>query len=411
MSKKAANQIVGRARLNAILIISARFISDFGAFLNMVVLSTYVFLLSHSVVNVSIFLACRVAGGIIASIAGIPFFRRYHGRCSLISFDLFRVALLILLLVVPSTQQLYILPLIAFGIGLGNAMFAIGLNSQLPNWVHESQRVPTNAWLTSVSATGAVAGSLVSGLLVASSGYSAVFTVNIVTYVLAALCIAPLRFLTAPNIDNVTQRRGEWRSLIRGLRTAPLLAGMLIISMADTLGSAAHNVGFPILSKLLTPDTAAKTMGLLLAIWAVGKFIGARLAGYWLRKSGRVGIGNIFFAGVALMSIGFICTFQQMEMPWPLFFIIWAGIGDGLAEVSLISRVQNEPESLRLPIFSLLTLMQMTGFGIGMLIVAPFYVWLSPAVVIIIFHGLPLSVLLIVWLLNKYAQKQNVSCP
>ncbi|WP_021013824.1 hypothetical protein [Prodigiosinella confusarubida] len=45
---------------------------------------------------------------------------------------------------------------------------------------------------------------------------------------------------------------------------------MLIISMADTLGSAAYNVGFLILSKLLTPDTAAKTMGLLLAIWAVG---------------------------------------------------------------------------------------------------------------------------------------------
>ncbi|WP_021013825.1 hypothetical protein [Prodigiosinella confusarubida] len=80
-----------------------------------------------------------------------------------------------------------------------------------------------------------------------------------------------------------------------------------------------------------------------------------------------MGIENIFFAGVALMSIGFICTFQQMEMPWPLFFIIWAGIGNGLAKVSLISRVQNEPESLRLPIFSLLTLMQMTGFGIGML--------------------------------------------
>ncbi|WP_415843356.1 hypothetical protein [Xenorhabdus thuongxuanensis] len=52
--------------LNALLIVSARFVSDFGAFLNMVALSTYVYLLSNNVMHVSIFLACRVAGGIIA---------------------------------------------------------------------------------------------------------------------------------------------------------------------------------------------------------------------------------------------------------------------------------------------------------------------------------------------------------
>jgi len=51
---------------------------------------------------------------------------------------------------------------------------------------------------------------------------------------------------------------------------------------------------------------------------------------------------------------------------------------------------------LRLPVFSLMTLFQMTGFGVGMLIVAPFYAWLEPALVIIIFHGIPLVTLVIV---------------
>jgi hypothetical protein len=156
---------------NSGLIIAARFISDFGAFLNMVALSTYVYLLSQSVIHVSIFLACRVAGGIIASMAGVPFFRRFHGRLSLIIFDIIRAALLALLLFLPPEAQLYVLPAIALGIGVGNSMFAIGLNSQLPWWVHESRRVSTNAWLTSVSASGAVAGSLVSGILLAAYGY------------------------------------------------------------------------------------------------------------------------------------------------------------------------------------------------------------------------------------------------
>lgn len=393
-------ELIARSARNSWLIITARFISDFGAFLNMVALSTYVFLLSQSVLHVSIFLACRVTGGIIASAAGVPFFRRFHGRLSLVIFDLARAALLALLLVLPPSAQLYILPFIALGIGLGNSMFAIGLNSQLPWWVDESRRVATNAWLTSASATGAVTGSLVSGLLLAASGYQLVFAANIVTYLLAGLCILPLRFLVYPAIDKDKQPRKEWRNLVTGLRTAPLLAGMLLVTMADTLGSAAHNVGFPVLSELLTPASAGKTMGLLLAVWAGGKFAGARMANYLLFQRG-IRTERLFFCGVALMSLGFIFTFQQSGVPLALMFIALAGIGDGLADVSLISRIQSEPERLRLPVFSLMTLLQMTGFGVGMLIVAPFYVWYSPALVIVIFHGIPLLTLTALWLYGR----------
>ncbi|WP_237567455.1 hypothetical protein [Phytobacter massiliensis] len=101
------------------------------------------------------------------------------------------------------------------------------------------------------------------------------------------------------------------------------------------------------------------------------------------------------------MSLGFIFTFQQSGVPLALMFIVLAGVGDGLADVSLISRIQSEPERLRLPVFSLMTLLQMTGFGVGMLIVAPFYVWYSPALVIVIFHGIPLLTLTALWLYNR----------
>ncbi|WP_033568140.1 MFS transporter [Dickeya undicola] len=399
---------MGQSRRNAGLIIAARFISDFGAFLNMVALSTYVYLLSNSVVSVSIFLACRVAGGLLASLIGTPFFRRFQGRASLVGFDLLRAALLSLLLVLPPTWQLPLLPMIALGVGVGNAMFAIGLNSQLPYWVESSMRLGTNAWLTSVAASGAVLGSLVSGLLVAGFGYPVVFALNVATYLAAALLILPLRWVEKPQPRaSQRDRLGEWRQLKAGLRGAPMLAGMLIVTMADTLGSAAHNVGFPVLSALISPDSASKTMGLMLALWAVGKFVGARVSGFWLRQGQRRAMERVFFIGVALMSTGFILTFQQTGLMWLLVFVVWAGIGDGVAEVSLISRAQSEPESLRLPIFSLLTLMQMTGFGIGMLVVAPFYVWWTPAAVIVLFHGLPLTMLLVVqgW---AYRYRQRV---
>lgn len=395
-----------RSARNGHLIIIARFISDFGAFLNMVVLSTYVYLLSQSVMHVGIFLACRVTGGIIASAVGIPFFRRFHGRLSLVVFDFTRAALLALLLILPGSTQLYILPFIALGIGLGNSMFAIGINSQLPWWVNESRRVSTNAWLTSASATGAVTGSLVSGILLATSGYQIVFAVNIVTYLLAGLCILPLRFLVHPVASETKQHCKEWRNLVIGLRTTPLLTGMLLVTMADTLGSAAHNVGFPIISELLTPASAGKTMGLLLAVWASGKFAGARLANYLLVRC-KLRTDRLFFYGVATMSLGFIFTFQQTGIPLALIFIALAGVGDGLADVSLISRIQSEPESLRLPVFSLMTLLQMTGFGVGMLIVSPFYIWFTPAMVIVIFHGIPLLTLTTILLYVRHLSPEK----
>ncbi|WP_404822110.1 MFS transporter [Pseudomonas khavaziana] len=385
---------------NARLIIFARGVSDFGAFLNMVALSTYVYWLSQSVVFVSIFLACRVTGGIVASLFGIPFFRRFAGRGTLAGLDLVRALLLTPLLVLLPAHQLTLLPFIAFGIGLCNSLFAIGLNSQLPTWVALEQRVNTNAWITSAAATGAVFGSLLSGLLIATGGFEAVFAVNIGTYVIAACLVLPLRALYSVAVTAHRGLAAEWHELTKGLRGAPVLAAMLLISMLDTLGSAAHNVGWPVLSQYISPDTAKTVMGYLLAVWACGKFVGARIASAVLKGCGTQGMERLFMLGVALMSSGFILTFQQTELWLALLLVVWAGLGDGLSEVALISRAQSEPDSLRLPLFSLLTLIQMAGFGVGMLVVGPFYVTWTPAQVIVLFHGLPLTALVVmtIWL-------------
>lgn len=379
---------------NAQLIIAARLISDFGAFLNMVALATYVYLLSNSAMSVGIFLASRVAGGIFASLIGTRFYRRWAGRLPLIAFDLLRAGLLSLLLLLPVTQQALLLPLIAFGLGFGNSMFAIGLNSQLPHMIDQAQLLKTNAWISSASSAAMVGGSLVAGLLVAGFGFETVFALNVATYLLAALLIVPLRFSRPAPSDEPLQQQGEWPALRQGLRTAPVLTAMLAVAMADTLGSAAHNVGFPIISKLLTPESASTTLGLMLAVWASGKFIGARIASR-LKGTDNVHLERRFFFGVLLMSCGFILMFQQQTLYGLLLFSLPAGLGDGFSEVGLMSRLQREPDNLRLPIFSFLTLLQMTGFGIGMLIAAPFYSWWTPGAVVVLFHGIPLTTLLV----------------
>lgn len=395
---------------NAQLIITARLISDFGAFLNMVALATYVYVLSNSAMSVAIFLASRVAGGIFASLIGTTFYRRWSGRVPLIAFDLLRAGVLGLLLILPVTQQALLLPVIAFGLGFGNSMFAIGLNSQLPNLIDREHLLKTNAWITSAASIAMVGGSLVAGLVVAAFGFEAVFALNVVTYLLAALLIVPLRFRATVPAAESNSERGEWSALLQGLRSAPVLAAMLAVAMADTLGSAAHNVGFPIISRLLTPESASTTLGLMLAVWASGKLIGARIASR-LKGSDNINLERRFFFGVLLMSCGFILMFQQQTLYGLLLFSLPAGLGDGFSEVGLMSRLQREPDHLRLPIFSFLTLLQMTGFGIGMLIAAPFYAWWTPGAVVMLFHGIPLTTLLVVKGLSLRREQARRSNP
>jgi MFS family permease len=295
--------------------------------------------------------------------------------------------------VLPVTQQALLLPFIAFGLGFGNSMFAIGLNSQLPHLIEGEHLLKTNAWITSASSAAMVGGSLVAGLLVAAFGFETVFALNVVTYLLAAVFIVPLRF-SRPS-HKPADEHGEWSALRQGLRSTPVVAAMLAVTMADTLGSAAHNVGFPIISKLLTPESASTTLGLMLAVWAGGKLIGARIASH-LQGSDNAHLERRFFFGVLLMSCGFILMFQQQTLYGLLLFSLPAGLGDGFSEVGLMSRLQREPDNLRLPIFSVLTLLQMTGFGVGMLIAAPFYGWWAPGAVVLLFHGIPITTVLVV---------------
>jgi hypothetical protein len=205
--------------------------------------------------------------------------------------------------------------------------------------------------------------------------------------------IVPLRF-SRPS-HKPADEHGEWSALRQGLRSTPVVAAMLAVTMADTLGSAAHNVGFPIISKLLTPESASTTLGLMLAVWASGKLIGARIASH-LQGSDNAHLERRFFFGVLLMSCGFILMFQQQTLYGLLLFSLPAGLGDGFSEVGLMSRLQREPDNLRLPIFSVLTLLQMTGFGVGMLIAAPFYGWWAPGAVVLLFHGIPITTVLVV---------------
>ena len=176
------------------------------------------------------------------------------------------------------------------------------------------------------------------------------------------------------------------------MAAAPALAFMLVVTFADTLGSAAQNVGFPVLSALIAPASAGWVMGMLLATWAVGKFAGAWLAKQSGRGADDGGFQTGFFAGVLVMSTGFIATFFQAALVPALAWMLLAGLGDGVSEVCFRTRLQRADEDVQFPMFSATALAQNVGFAVGMLLCAPFFGWWSPGRVLLLFHSVPILI-------------------
>lgn len=405
---------------NSFLLVISRCISDYSAFLNMVAMSSYIYFLSNSSINVGIFLACRVLGGILASLSAPVIFSLVKGKLPLIILDIGR-ALALLLLLLPVQYHLVLLPFIGLFLGLCSSLFSIGLNSQLETFVGKERLGQVNSWSTTFSSIGMVLGAVTSGLMIAFFDYELVIIFNAVTYTLAACCIS-LLITPKQSIGNdepqkvfaTKNYKEDWQQLRAGLKHTPVITAMLVVTLADTLGSAAHNVGFPIISALFDEKEPAKIMGYIIATWAVGKLIGAT----FVRKIGLVKSDRLdlmekgFFLGVFIMSCGFIVAFNLSTISFSLIAFMVAGLGDGMSEVTFITRAQNSPNNVRLPLFSLITLMQTTGFGVGMLICAFAFEVMSPAHVVTIFHCIPLLVLFVVgavkvFFMNKKAVNKN----
>jgi len=351
---------------NGYLIVCARFLSDTGAFMNMVALSSYIYLLSDSAIAVGIFLACRVSGGIVSSFTATRLFRHFMGKWPLVSLDVLRASAILLLLLLPEESHITMLPVIGFLLGLASSWFAIGINSQLASFVGIENLGKVNSWITTLS------------------------------YLLAGACILILQGGERKEQPSATtEKQGflqDFALLKMGLKQAPMIAAMLIVTLADTLGSASHNVGFPIISEIIDSIDPSKIMGYLVATWAIGRLLGATIA----RAAKLLDHNNLsqmefsFFVGVALMSSGFITGFNQSELYFCMAAFFVAGIGDGISETTFITRIQVTPADIRLPLLSLMTFIQTSGFGIGMVLCSFVFEILAPGQVVGIFHGIPL---------------------
>ncbi len=255
----------------------------------------------------------------------------------MLASDLLRVGVMggVALLAWFDLLQVWHLLLLNLVMGGVDAFFQPAYTAAVPDLVPDDDLPSANA-LTSLSIqTGRIAGPALGAGMVALGGTALAFTLNSLTFAIAAVLLLPLvRRPTTPSTAPAPAAApapglpAELRKGIATVVTTPWLwITILLFALTNVTLAGPYSVALPFLVRdYLQADV--RTLGLLYALFPVGYVLG----GLWLgrrrqiRRRGRLMYGGIALAGLMLLLFG---------LPVPLFLpALGAVINGAMLEVS-----------------------------------------------------------------------------
>jgi len=218
---------------------------------------------------------------------------RLDRRRTMVLVDLARAGMIgaLALIVAANLEQLWLLYLVAFGLGVAETMFDTAAQSILPNVVDRGQLSTANGRLYAVELTanhfvGPPIGGLIAGItLVGALAGSAV------AYAVAAAVLLLLVGHFRPTRDTASQRlRTDIAEGVRYLARHRLLRTLAICVGISNLASSALIAVLPLYAVEPGPmGLSGGGFGLLLAIFAAGSVLGSLVVDRLERRLGRRG--------------------------------------------------------------------------------------------------------------------------
>jgi MFS family permease len=210
---------------------------------------------------------------------------RFSRKMVMILTDLLRAVVILLPLLIQSSDQLYILYVSAFALQFLGAMFVPARNASIPNMVPEEQLLTANALIQATELVSLIVGASLATLVISLTSSSTAWVVDSFTFILSALFLVAARIprravrLSVASSGTVGEFRSFWQSLVDGVRyiasNRPLLHLMAITTMA-TLGlSATILLAAAYFQQLF--GISAQYVGLLQATEGLGMAMGAIL--------------------------------------------------------------------------------------------------------------------------------------
>jgi MFS family permease len=226
---------------------------------------------------------------------------------------------------------------VAFVVGIGNIVFDVSCQAQLPELVDDQHLVPANGALQTSASMSMVAAPGLVGLLIKVVGAPVSMLIDVGTYLFSALSIASIRtpeqHRPAPEASTWEQVREGWRLVLADRRLVGLGGGMAMVNLAMNASMA---VMIFFLANRLGMD--AGMIGLVFVAFGVGAAIGAMSAG---ALAAKIGTGNTLLTGPLLAGAGLV-VFATSGTPlspagWPVPLVFAGAILMGIGMMAFSS--------------------------------------------------------------------------
>lgn len=385
-------------------VISARLVSNFGTFLNMIAINTFILEVTNSATILGIAFASRIIAGIIASFYIGNIADRFNRKFLMIFSDIVLAAFMLLLIFIPKPYVVpYIIVLMAV-IGVFSSLFDVALQAAIPVILNEEDTLKANSIFSGgKNIVIAIAGLCAVFAKQIFSGYNAIFALDAASYAFSAIVLMSISFKTNVDIPHNAREKMTFKNIVNSykeigaLPNAKVIYVCLAILFIDAFASASHNIGWPIFSKELNQGSPMYYYGLILMFWAFGNIAGI----YYLNKLKflhKLKPERLYIFFTAVMSFGMIMIFQTPFLYVIILAAFIAGLGDGTYQTFYSTYAQKVKDALRGKVFALTNFVLKTGFGLGFVAVPLVLKFLPVSKTVLWFH-LPVMIVCIVYLL------------
>ncbi|WP_456275301.1 MFS transporter [Bacillus sp. AK128] len=357
------------------IVLYMKALSDFGTFMDMIVLNVVIYAATGSATWLAATLAARTLGGVIASLFSGVVADRLDRRKVMIWADILRGVIILLLIPFPTPTVIIIG---SFLIGFISSFFHVSFSSEIPQMFGEDKVLETNSLISRLTSISLVLGFIGAGLITDILGYEITLLIDATTYILSALVLMKVKWdSTSKTAEPITSgMKQKLASIVKDikevyvyLKLLPVLFMFNFVFLIGAFAGSSHNLGIPLLAEQIDPLRQSFYYGMIWGVWGIGSV----LATYTLPRLKWLKEDRLFstaYLSAILMSTGFILFLSNEAIVIILIIAFLTGLFDASYTTLYSTILQKTENHIRGRIFGVGMLLKSLGFALGF-IVAP----------------------------------------
>lgn len=358
------------------LFLYTKALSDFGSFMDLIVLNVVVYAATGSPVWLAATMAARTIGGVLASLVSGVAADKWNRKTIMLVTDILRAGLILLLIPFPDPMMILVVSAL---IGFINSFFMVSFSAEVPQIFGQDKIIETNSLIARLTSISLVTGFIGAGVITEVLGYKYTLMIDAGTYLLSGFVLWRMKWdattakknkeLVSGFRNNILSVFTDTREVYRYLKLAPMLLMINVVFLVGSFAGSSHNLGIPLLAEQIDGERQSFYYGMIWGVWGIGSV----LATYTIPKLKIIRsekIYSVFFVSAMFMSLGFIIFLSNTFVSIVLFFAFLTGIFDACFTTLHASILQKSDNYIRGRVFAVGMLLKSLGFALGF-IVAP----------------------------------------